>query len=312
MTFEINPLRPPLISSRVWNIAHRGARAFAPENTLYSFAKATTFACQMFEMDVHMSKDGELIVHHDDQLTRCTDATSKFPGRQTYFISDFTYEQLRKLDAGSWYVKEISLPAMQRQDFLQTLTDHEIQQFVSPHDRELYASGQVRVPTLGETLEFAARNAIMVNIEIKTLPRMYQGLTERVVNLVVDMGLANQVLISSFDHEQLLKARRLNKTIATGVLTSDRLTMVGDYLRLLDADAYHPGCFGEYDSIGFNSVHGVLESRGIQSVRAAERGVNVWTCNDKNKMRQLIAAGVTGLITDYPNRLYDVLTQGAA
>jgi len=64
-----NPLRAGgEMPAQVWNIAHRGARAFAPENTLYSFAKAKTFDCPMVEVDVHRSKDGELMVHHDDQL----------------------------------------------------------------------------------------------------------------------------------------------------------------------------------------------------------------------------------------------------
>jgi glycerophosphoryl diester phosphodiesterase len=310
MILKNNPLRFGGISpTQVWNIAHRGARAFAPENTLYAFEKAAAFGCPMFEMDVHLSKDGELIVHHDDLLIRCTDVTKKFPRRHSYYLSDFTYEQLRTLDAGSWYVKEISLPAIDRQQFLQTLTDQEIQQYVSPRDREIYASGQVRLPTLRETLEFASRTAIMVNIEIKMLPRMYSGLTKRVVEMVVEMGLANHVIISSFDHEQLLEVRRLSKIIPTGVLTSDRLTKVGEYLRLLDADAYHPGCYGDYDSVGFNSVNGVLDTRSIQCARAAERGVNVWTCNDKDEIRRLIAAGVTGLITDFPNRVREVLAQ---
>jgi glycerophosphoryl diester phosphodiesterase len=79
---------------QIFNIAHRGARAFAPENTLPAFEKAKTFDCEMFELDVHMSGDGELIVHHDDDLTRCTDVVAKFPERSSYYVSDFTYEEL--------------------------------------------------------------------------------------------------------------------------------------------------------------------------------------------------------------------------
>jgi glycerophosphoryl diester phosphodiesterase len=303
-----NPLRTGAeLPTHVWNIAHRGARAFAPENTLQSFAKAKTFGCPMFEMDVHRSKDGELIVHHDDQLTRCADVAKKFPRRRNHYISNFTYDELCTLDAGSWYVEQLSLPAAERQYFLQTLTDEEIEQFVSRKDRAEYASGQVRIPTLRETLELAKRLQMMQNIEIKTLPRMYPSLTEAVVKLVVGLGMQTRVIISSFDHEQLLEVRRRNDIIATGALTSDRLAKPGDYLRLLDADAYNPGCYSDYDSLGFGSVTGKLDPRGIQNARAAQRGVNVWTCNDKAEMRQLIAAGVTGLITDFPNRVRDVL-----
>lgn len=307
MSSEPSPLRVRSKSSpQVLNIAHRGARAFAPENTLPAFEKAKTFGCPMFEMDVHMSKDGELVVHHDDQLTRCTDVEVKLPGRSSYYVSDFTYEELLRLDAGSWYVRQLLLPPTQRQFFLQTLTDDEITQFVSPQDRELYASGDIKLPTLRQTLELALATDMMVNIEIKTIPRMYPGLTAAVVRLVEAMGLDRRVLISSFDHEQLIEVRRLSDVIATGVLTSDRLAKPGDYLQLLDADAYNPGCYGDYDSMGFASVSRKLDPSGIMNVRTTGRGVNVWTCNDKCQMRELITAGVTGLITDFPNRVRDV------
>jgi glycerophosphoryl diester phosphodiesterase len=308
MPADRNPLRKKTPAT-VWNIAHRGARAFAPENTLCSFAMAKDFGCPMFEMDVHRSKDGELIVHHDDKLTRCTDVVAKFPRRKSYYVSDFTFKELRQLDAGSWYVKELGLPAAERQSFLRTLTQAEIREFVSRSDRTLYASGEVLLPTLEETLELALRLDMMVNIEIKTLPRMYAGLTKAVVKLVKRMKMQTKVLISSFDHEQLRQVRRFSKRIATGALTSDRLARPGDYLRLLDADAYNPGCYDDFDSMGFSSVTGELDARGIQHVLAAKRGVNVWTCNDKDHMRQLIEAGVTGLITDFPNRVRDVLAE---
>jgi glycerophosphoryl diester phosphodiesterase len=105
------------------NIAHRGARAFAPENTLPAFIKARALGCPMFELDVHMSKDGEIVVHHDDRLERCTDVVAKFPGRSSYFVSDFTSRELRTLDAGTWFADEVSRPSGKRQSFLQGLTD---------------------------------------------------------------------------------------------------------------------------------------------------------------------------------------------
>src|SRR5436853_2337977 len=94
----------------------------------------------------------------------------------------------------------------------------------------------------------ADRLGMMVNIEINALPRMYAGLTKDVVGLVQDLRMEHRVLISSFDHEQLLEVRRWSNRIATGVLTVDRIARPGDYLALLDADAYNPGCYGDYDS----------------------------------------------------------------
>ena len=124
---NLYPLRRPgKRSIAVLNIAHRGARAFAPENTLAAFAKAKTFGCRMFELDVRLSLDGELMVHHDDQLLRCTDVQAKFPDRNRYDIWDFTCDELSRLDAGRWYIAQLLLPGPQRQAFLQTLTEDEL------------------------------------------------------------------------------------------------------------------------------------------------------------------------------------------
>jgi glycerophosphoryl diester phosphodiesterase len=307
ITSNPNFRKPEQISAGVLNIAHRGARAFAPENTLAAFQKAKLFGCQMFEMDVQLSKDGELVVYHDDQLTRCTDATLKFPGRSSYYVFDFTYDELGVLDAGSWYIEQLSLLSPQRQKFLQTLTAEELAQFVSPQDYALYISGAIKIPTLKETLEFAGDADLMVNIELKIPAHMDERLANAVVKLVEFMGLDHRVLISCFDHKQLVKVRQLTKNIATGVLTRDLLQTPVEYLHLLDANAYNLGCYRDYGTMGFESLEGELYLSEINHVSKSGYSVNVWTCNDKEEMRHLISAGVTGLISDYPNRVRDVL-----
>ena len=304
----MNPLRigavPPSIPL---NVAHRGARAFAPENTLPAFAKAIAHGCPMFEVDVHMSKDGVLVVHHDDDLTRCTDVALTFPGRGPSYVSDFTYQELRTLDAGSWFVDQLSRPPAMRQPFLESLTDQEIEAFVSADDRRLYASGAVQIPTLRETLELGQRHGVMVDIELKTLPRMYGGLADAVMDVVMSMQMQDRVLISSFDHEQLVGLRARSDAVALGVLTSDRIARAGDYLHLLGADVYLPCGSGEYDSLGFGSASGELDATSIRGVRAMGGQVMAWTCNDAEHVRRLLTAGVAGVITDYPNRVQQVL-----
>src|SRR5437870_6129946 len=123
MSSPLSPLRrgrtPP---APVLNIAHRGARAFAPENTLEAIAAATHFACHMVELDVHLSRDGELIVVHDDDLVRCSNVCEVFPVRAPWFVSDFTAQEIAKLDAGSWYTAELNRPAAERQSYLRDIT----------------------------------------------------------------------------------------------------------------------------------------------------------------------------------------------
>jgi glycerophosphoryl diester phosphodiesterase len=206
-------------SNTILAIAHRGARAYAPENTLLAFTKAKTLGCQMFELDVRLTKDHEAIIHHDEQLTRCTDVASKFPGRSSYKVADFTAAEISRLDAGSWYIKQLALMPLQRQPFLQSLSDAESQQFVSLSDKALYASGSIRIPTLNQTLKLADELGLMVNIELKSQPDTDAILVSTVLKTIHVLKLEQKILISCFEHDLLRQVRLQSKTIATAVLT---------------------------------------------------------------------------------------------
>lgn len=250
------------------NIAHRGARGHAPENTLPAFELALKLGAHMFELDVHLSADGHVVVHHDDDVLRCSDAAQRFPKRASYFISDFNLTELRALDAGSWFA----------------------------------GAAATTIPTLDEVLELARAHQRFVNIELKSLPRMYRQLVPRVFECLDRLDMREQVLISSFDHQTLLDVRARCERVATGVLTSERLARVATYLELLDADAYHPSCSSACDSLGLHAAVPELDTGTLDALRGASKHVNVWTCNDSAAMQKLRAAGVTGIITDYPDR----------
>lgn len=254
------------------NIAHRGARGHAAENTLPAFELGAKLGAHMFELDVHLTADGQVVVHHDDELLRCTDAAARFPGRASYFVSDFSLRELQSLDAGSWF-----------------------------------GGAHAAVPTLEEVLALAKALGRFVNVELKTIPRMYRQLVARVFSCVDHCDMRDRVLISSFDHQSLLDVRAHCERVATGVLCSGRLARLPEYLELLDADAYHPSCSSDCDSMGLHAADGGLDTRTISSLRAAGKHINVWTCNDPVHMQRLLAAGVTGIITDYPDRLAPLL-----
>ena len=76
-------------------VGHKGASGYAPENTLASFQKAIDLGADMIEIDVHFSKDGEVIVFHDEEVSRTTDGEG--------YIHDFTLEEIKSLDAGGWF-----------------------------------------------------------------------------------------------------------------------------------------------------------------------------------------------------------------
>ena len=289
----------------VFNIAHRGARAFAPENTLAAFIKAKKFGCEMVELDVRMSKDGVIIVHHDDHLLRCTDAASKFPDRASYYLADFTCEELAILDAGSWYVNELLQSSSVRQPFLQSLTDKEIVRYVAHNDQAFYGSGQIKLPTLKQVLEFAKECGLLLNIELKGLsePDLSLAMAEVVVRMVEQMAMSQQVIISSFEHHLLAQVRYASTSIATAVLSGEWLDNPIDYLQSLDADALNVGC-----CVGDAAKQSFIEQQ-ISDLRALEFGVNVWTCNNSLQIQQLIAAGVTGIISDFPNRVKNAISR---
>lgn len=291
------------------NIAHRGARAYAPENTLVAFAKAKTFGCEMFEMDVRLSKDGVVIVYHDEHLVRCTDAKAKFPGRNSYNVADFTYVELSGLDAGSWYIEQLALPSAERQPFLQSLTDAELDEFVSPSERTFYASGQVKIPTLAETLSLAKELCLMVNVELKKQPDGETGLVEAVLKVVQTIKMEDQVLISSFEHDMLRQVRQQTKKIATAILIDSPIKAPVTYLRKLKANAYNVGCYKDFKRNSFDGLPGKRYLAHLDKIHKAGFGVNIWTCNDEEEMAGLLAIGVTGLISDYPNRVREKLQQ---
>jgi glycerophosphoryl diester phosphodiesterase len=289
--------------TKIMNIAHRGARAYAPENTLVAFAKAKTLGCDMFELDVRLTKDSVVVVYHDENLPRCTNAKTRFPDRSNYNVADFTYTELSSLDAGSWYVEQLVMPSAERQPFLQSLMDAEMAEFISPSDQGLYASGDIKIPTLAEALALAKDLNLMVNIELKKQPEGTTDLVEAVLAVVNDMKMTDQILISSFEHDMLKQVRQLTKTYATAILTGSPIKAPITYLRKLKANAYNIGCFNDDESNNYSGRHGKHYLAHINKVRRAGFGVNIWTCNDQEEMGYLLAAGITGLISDYPNRV---------
>ncbi|MDZ4861503.1 MAG: glycerophosphodiester phosphodiesterase family protein, partial [Candidatus Hydrogenedentes bacterium] len=81
-------------------IGHRGASAYAPENTMASFVKAREMGADWFELDVRLSRDGELVIMHDETLDRTTNGHG--------YVRDWTLHDLKQLDAGAWKGEEFT------------------------------------------------------------------------------------------------------------------------------------------------------------------------------------------------------------
>lgn len=133
-------------------VAHRGARGHAPENTLTAAALGYAVQADLWELDANYTKDGKLVVMHDDTLVRTTDVETAFPGRPSYRVCDFTLDEIKSLDAGSWYAGR---------DQFGRVAAGEI-------DADTLKSFDgLTVPTLEEALAFTKDNGWYVNVEIK-------------------------------------------------------------------------------------------------------------------------------------------------
>lgn len=186
------------------SIAHRGASAYAPENTMAAFEKAVEMGADYIEVDVQMSRDGVPVIFHDDTLERTTNGEGS--------LSVYTLEELKSLDAGSWFDKEFA--------------------------------GET-IPTLDEVLA-AYGGRIKILVELKS-PELYPGIEEKVVEALKKHHLVNpgsdDIIIQSFNHASVMKSKQLLPEIPHGVLVGKDWKNVSD--RQLEefasyADYFHP------------------------------------------------------------------------
>ncbi|MEW5957297.1 MAG: glycerophosphodiester phosphodiesterase family protein [Chloroflexota bacterium] len=269
-------------TTSVLNIAHRGARSLAPENTLAAAQKALETGAEMWELDVAMSADGVLFLNHDDTLVRTSNVKAVFPERRPWRVADFTLAEIRQLDFGSWF---------NRQDPFGQIAAGQ----VSAADLARYAGEPA--PTLAEALAFTRQHHWRVNVEIKDLSGAAGDVdvVEKAVALIEELQMDDRVLLSSFNHRYLQRVKAANPRLNTAALVSRPGLKPAALLKRLGAKGYHPS----YVAAVWPGAIANLRARGFE--------VNVWTVNDERKMRRLIKAGVSGIITDFPQRLRQLL-----
>lgn len=155
-----------------------------------------------------------------------------------------------------------------------------------------------RLPTLEELLDLLQERDTLLNIELKNGMFLYPGLEEKVIAAVRDYGMSERVVLSSFNHYSLAYCKSLAPEIRTGILYGEGLYRPWDYAASLHADAlhaYHYAVLPEF--VAEASEHNVV--------------YHPWTVNDPGRMKALIAAGVAGIITDYPDVLSRLLAASA-
>lgn len=171
----------------MWVIAHRGASAFAPENTLAAFRKAVEMGAQFIETDLHLSRDVRLVSIHDETLERTTNGSGA--------VSATTLKNLRELDAGSWFKP----------------------QHASETAQETFA-GQ-RIPTIEEILAFGKDADIGMFLEIKAAGSI--GAERALVGALKTADEVRRAVVLSFDPGSLSRVHAFDPLVVTGLLCSD-------------------------------------------------------------------------------------------
>jgi len=271
-----------IVMDRVLNIAHRGASSLAPENTLSAARKGLAVGADMWELDVQVTADGELIVIHDSTLQRTSNVKDVFPHRRPWQVHAFTLDEIRKLDFGSWF---------QEKDPFGQIAAGE----VTKEDLECYVGEPA--PTLEEALSFTQKHKWRVNLEIKDLSKRpgNSQIVDRVIALVEKLNVVDMVLVSSFNHNYLAHIAASYPHVVTGVLDTKAHRRPASLLRRLGARTYHPRRI-------------FARSADIAELKRQGFGVNVRTINDRKTMERLVQAGVSGIFTDFPQVLTSVLT----
>ena len=293
-------------------VAHRGDSAHAPENTIEAALKGWEAGADAWELDVHLTRDRVPVIVHDESLDRTTDVARRFArdprGRSGFLVSDFDLEEIRSLDAGSWFLEPEGKPRSAA--YFGTAAE------IAPADRRLFGSGSVRVPTLVEALRLTARLDWLVNVELKSFPNPDRGLFDAVLAAVEETATSAQVLISSFDHADVGRLTATHPEIASAVLVSTPLYRPEQYVReIVLADFYHPSAAAlgaESDAYRRAPAAASLRIDDLRALAEADIPVLVYTVNDPRPdglAAHLAQAGVRGVFSDDPGRikaLYDV------
>ncbi|BFH61525.1 glycerophosphodiester phosphodiesterase [Paenibacillus azoreducens] len=237
----------------VINFAHRGSSKICPENTMAAFKKGLEQGATGIETDVQLSKDGRMVLIHDETLDRTTSGTG--------WVKDHTLEELKHLDAGSKFD-----PVFQGE----------------------------QIPLLDELLELTKESGTIINIELKNGTVMYEGLEEKVIELVRAYHMSERVIISSFNHYSLSYCKKLAPEIRTGILYMEGLYEPWEYAKTLQADALH-------------AYHRAVLPEFVAKAKSSGKAYHPFTVNDCEEMERLLQAGVDGIITDYPDRLAALL-----
>ncbi|WP_044736511.1 glycerophosphodiester phosphodiesterase family protein [Geobacillus kaustophilus] len=235
--------------------AHRGFSGCYPENTMIAFQKAYDYGAKALELDVQITKDGKIIVIHDEKIDRTTNGKG--------FVKDFTVDQIKKLDAGSWF-------------------------------DQLYKDE--KIPTLDEVIKWLStiERKMIVNIELKSKEFSQRKILRELINVIEKCNfLKHHIVFSSFSIENLIELRNLDSDVSLALLLEwNKDYSVEEIMKLseiVNAKYVH------------TDVR-ILQS-DIVNVLCNLTNVCVYTVNDQNIFKMAKSKGIFGIFTDFLDKM---------
>ncbi len=255
--------------SKILNIAHRGASGYAPEHTLAAYELGEKMKGDYIEVDLQMTKDGILIAMHDEKVDRTTDGTG--------FVKDMTLAEIKGLDAGSWF--NAAYPEKAKPEY-----------------------AGLTVPTLEEVIERFGTGSCYY-IETKA-PEIYPGMERELLYVLKKHKLTGQnappgkVLVQSFSAPSLLKMHELDPAIPLIqlIIYSEPATISETEIQAIK----------EY-AMGVGARYTRIDRNYMEKVRKNDLMIHPYTVNAKADMERLLDWGATGIFTNFPDLLNEVL-----
>jgi len=261
---------PALSGPQPLTFAHRGGAGVWPENTLEAFRGAIELGCTHVETDVRMTRDGQIVVFHDETLERTTNGSGP--------VSAHTLAQLRRLDAGYRF---------------------------SPDGKSFPRRGHgLLIPTLAELVALAER--VRFNVEIKE--RGPFDLPRALLRFIDEHAIADRIVVAAERHELMREFRRHSQgRIATSASrreclqfwAASRLHLTA-FLRLPYQALQIPVRAGSLT---------VVTPRLLDAAHREGLAVHVWTIDERPEMLRLLDLGVDGLMSDHPDRLRQAVVE---
>lgn len=248
-------------------IAHQGGDGLWPGNTMYAFEQAAALGVDVLEMDLHITRDGVLVLNHDETVDRTTDGTGN--------IEDMTLAEIQALDAGyDW----------------------------SPDDGQTfpYRGTGLTIPTLEDV--FRNFPGYRMTIEIK---KTAGSMADPFCRMIRANNMQDQVLVASFHDERMQEFRQVCPEVATSSARQETTVFV--LLSKAFLGRFYSPAFYSLQVPEESGGITVMTSRFVRAAHGRNLRVEPWTIDDPVQMQQYIDWGVDGIITDRPDLMLELL-----